>query len=455
LVITVEQAETINLKDELAPLRRLKEAKLGGADLSFERERLFNEELTDIAEAIDSHYLQSTFEYGFDGHHTVLPDGTALIDMYRRGTETAKLAALNRPQLQFECARRAYETQNQKLIDAMMRGELEVNTVIELSPYPDEAAELWGNRHMENMGYKPNLRRGMVRIAQKNKMGNLSLSTFSLDKSSLELFQHLQLTLGQKPDTTTSGVLANPALIQTELEPALLIAQLSGTYDEKLKKDTGRNHWRGRAEATDNSLDMLKSSQSIVDYYLGQLEVLSDAWANETVSRPLSRTITSILNYESQGQGLLPPELANELNSTLASGRLNENSVSIVKRALELSVWATIVNRLEHPEQAPLTASLNQMLGHAYQAEAQGQRMVGCGGATSLFSAGRAGALEQVFGGLFKIEARYSFNRRMHCVVCQQPPRRDPKTKRTEAQKWCGPCGICRGCDKQLKKKTK
>jgi hypothetical protein len=200
-------------------------------------------------------------------------------------------------------------------------------------------------------------------------------------------------------------------------------------------------------------VSLLQKSKPMMDYYLGELEILSDDWANEHISRPLQKTINSILTYRADDQALLPRELATELQSALDSGRLSEASVSIVKRALELSVWATLVRQLEHPERAgSVSSNLNQMLGHAQQAESAGQRMVGCGGATSLFTASRTEAMSSVFGMSLRIETRYSFNRKMHCVICQKPPKKDPKTKKAEHKKWCGPCGICRGCDVKLKK---
>lgn len=448
-----EHAERIKLKDDLAPLRRLKEAKQNGSEVDFEWERLQNEELTDIAEAIDYLYLESQFTYGFNGQEVVLPDGTSLKDMYLSGVEVARRLAEIRPEFLFELQRREAEAANQDLIDGMMRGEQEANTVIELSPFPDEAAAQYSSRHLEENGYKPKLRRGMVRIARREADGTLSLTTFSLDSSTLDRFQHLQALLGQKPGDSTTSILAHPRLLDTKLSTAELVRLMTESYDQKLLMETGVKYYRGRPENSGNSMDILLRSKPIMDFYFHQLDILSTDWAAETISPELAKTAQSILNHRADDHGLLPPELKLELLSALNSKRLNETSASIVKRALEISVWASIVSDLENPKStAGPSANFNTMLNRAYDAQAAGNYMVGCGGVTNLFEASRDEAISSIFSLFNRLEARYSFNRKMHCVVCQKPPRRDQKTKKVESKKWCGPCGICQGCDRKLKK---
>lgn len=450
-----EHAERIKLKDDLAPLRRLKEAKQNGSEVGFEWERLQNEELTDIAEAIDYLYLESRFTYGFNGQEVVLPDGTPLKDMYLSGVDVARRLAEIRPEFLFELQRREAEAANQDLINAMMRGEREANTVIELSPFPDEAAAQYSFRHLEENGYKPKLRRGMVRIARREADGTLSLTTFSLDNSTLDQFRHVQALLGQKPGGTTTSILAHPRLLNTNQSTAELARLMSESYDQKLFMETGIKYYRGRPENTGNSMDVLRRSKPIMDFYFNQLDILSTDWATETISLELAKTAQSILNHRADDNGLLPPELRFELMSALNSKRLNETSASIVKRALELSVWASIVSDLEnHRLETGPSANFNTMLNQAYDAQAAGNYMVGCGGVTNLFETNRDESMLSIFSLFNRLELRYSFNRKMHCVVCQKPPKKNPRTNRTEHKKWCGPCGICAGCDRQIQKKT-
>lgn len=447
--ITREQTERLNLKDELAPLRRLRDAKLGRRNLEIEQARLYNEELTTIAEAIDSHYLESTFIYDFDGRQAVLPDGTALSEMYETGVETVEAMARTWPVYGLELSRRRAEAANQKLIDAMLRGELEANTVIELSPYPDEAEPSCQASVLEDMGYKPDLRRGMIRIVQRLEDGRMSLTTCSLDNSSLSLFQTLQAELGQPIGATTTDILGSPTVLQTHDNPKQIAKYLIDCYDRRLSQmNNGQAFLRGSLRGRQNSMDALEDSSPVLRFYFDQLETLGGDWAQETLSPKLADTISQVLTAPN-----LPQRMRIELSSALDSGRLNETSVGIVKRALELSVWATIVQQLENPQQYAPDTNFSQMLENAQQAEAVGRRMVGCGGSTELFGSSRSQAISQVFESLLRIEARYSFNRKMYCVVCQRPPRRNKSTRKMEAKKWCGPCGICQGCDKKLRTK--
>jgi hypothetical protein len=53
------------------------------------------------------------------------------------------------------------------------------------------------------------------------------------------------------------------------------------------------------------------------------------------------------------------------------------------------------------------------------------------------------------YGNRTSEESKYGFDKKMHCVVCQSPP------KKGETKKMCGPCGICRSCDARLKSKSR
>ncbi len=56
-------------------------------------------------------------------------------------------------------------------------------------------------------------------------------------------------------------------------------------------------------------------------------------------------------------------------------------------------------------------------------------------------------SLEQAGYGNKTAAENYKFDKYMHCVVCQVPPKKD------EAKKMCGPCGICKACDSHMKSK--
>ncbi len=81
---------------------------------------------------------------------------------------------------------------------------------------------------------------------------------------------------------------------------------------------------------------------------------------------------------------------------------------------------------------------MNHMYNNTNEAALQGRTMPGCAGGESFLKQ----SSEEVKSSIFKGE-KYSFNKKMYCVVCQ------PSPKQEEKPKMCGPCGLCRTCDKK------
>jgi len=93
----------------------------------------------------------------------------------------------------------------------------------------------------------------------------------------------------------------------------------------------------------------------------------------------------------------------------------------------------------------PKSAAVNQAMLQlevqqaGMEARLSGQSFSACG---STLNGG--GFEEAGFGNKTNETTSYSFDKKMHCVVCQKEP------SQKEAKKMCGPCGICRDCDKKL-----
>jgi hypothetical protein len=77
---------------------------------------------------------------------------------------------------------------------------------------------------------------------------------------------------------------------------------------------------------------------------------------------------------------------------------------------------------------------------------AMGAIPTGCGGSIGMKSFEEM-TLEEAYSAIFGASSssteKYSFNKKMYCVVCQAPP------KEKASKKDCGPCGLCRTCDKK------
>src|SRR5690606_25958119 len=144
--------------------------------------------------------------------------------------------------------------------------------VIELSPYPDEAEPSCQASVLEDMGYKPDLRRGMIRIVQRLEDGRMSLTTCSLDNSSLSLFQTLQAELGQPIGATTTDILGSPTVLQTDDTPMQIAKYLIDCYDRRLSQmNNGQAFLRGCLRGRENIMDALEDSSPVLRFYFDQL----------------------------------------------------------------------------------------------------------------------------------------------------------------------------------------
>jgi hypothetical protein len=88
----------------------------------------------------------------------------------------------------------------------------------------------------------------------------------------------------------------------------------------------------------------------------------------------------------------------------------------------------------------------------ALLAGATGNIFSGCGisiNAQGELATTQEGLENSGYGNKTSEEAVYSFDKKMHCVVCQ------PSPKESDPKKWCGPCGICKSCDTTIKLRNK
>lgn len=93
-----------------------------------------------------------------------------------------------------------------------------------------------------------------------------------------------------------------------------------------------------------------------------------------------------------------------------------------------------------------------EVAGAFRQFAREGRVLVGCGGSVSMLE-GEENILKaegkDVFDAVFgEKNETYKFDKNMYCVVCQAPP------KHGEQKKKCGPCGICKDCDRAFKNKS-
>jgi hypothetical protein len=125
--------------------------------------RVYDEELTYIAESIDAP-LVTGFEQSFLDDSLCSPDGTPMLQMLHNGLEAARKAALQDPRLGFHVRRAELDYAECEVLEAMMRGPSDHNTVISFQTFPEEALQRYGTALVGSKGYNHKRRLSFIRI---------------------------------------------------------------------------------------------------------------------------------------------------------------------------------------------------------------------------------------------------------------------------------------------------
>ena len=146
---------------------------------------------------------------------------TAISDMTADGLTCARETAEKDPRFLPQVTRSMWDHQNALHVDAMGRGETPYNTIIVISPFPEEAAAKSGNEYWRNKGYVPHLRRGFVQVYHVE--GNeLLAGSLSFDGSNMTHLRELLRQHGVEvpPGEITDNMLKYPITCTLSQEAA-------------------------------------------------------------------------------------------------------------------------------------------------------------------------------------------------------------------------------------------
>lgn len=350
------------------------------------QERLYHDTTTWLAEVLDGS-MRTSFEYTFDGKELYAEDGSNLKEIFTGAIENAP----DNPNLAFERRRREIELEEyEDMVEMAATGS---NTMVVVSDFPREL-----NEQIEDVGgYNVERKQTMLRVIVRQEDGTISVTSQSLDKSDRQSQESIYRFFGLQPEP---GELLGQR-IYAEINPGrqeLLADELTREYDKTLEEKYGGQYYAGRTPA-----DM----ENTYHFVLSQSDLLSVFMANPDEENKLG----------------LVAALENRWNKHQASkGKATEEIVNFGRAVLPRMEMQVLAQR-----------AINENRTYS-----------GCG--VTLGASGTAeGELSNLgYGNKTSEETPYSFNKKMHCVVCQ------PKADESEPKKMCGPCGICRDCDSKL-----
>lgn len=358
-------------------------------------QRFYDDSTTWLAEMLDGN-MRTSFNFRFDGHELYSRDGGALEPVFEDALEDATEILKKHPNLKFETRRRYAELEEYKLMLDMAKDNLP-NTMVVVSDFPEELMD-----SSEDVGgYNVTRKQTMLRVITKNSEGSIQVRSQSLDQSNRQALEEIYESLGFKAEE--GELLRQRMHLELDSEnQATFTDQLTGVYDRSLNAQFGGEWYAGRQpKDKTNTFDFVRLQEDLVGLYMD------------------------------------------------ASRESNEQVL--------YSIAATMQARFKRVINMPdvNTAKLTQLFGlreeirfATIEAIKANKTYSGCG-----LSLGRSGASEQSeineagYGNKTSETSNYDFDKKMFCVVCQEPP------KEGENKKMCGPCGICRSCDTKLKER--
>lgn len=336
----------------------------------------------------------------------------------------------------------------------MAEGEVG-DMLLVVSPFLEEQDKATAKK----LGDWTEVERGYTWLARKINDHQMEYTDISIDRSSVQTWNQTLASYGLTiPHGTKSheysGYIAKFTGIVSSEQHAAFVTDFKHTYQRFNRPNTPFAH-----EAD----DALESTAFLDKYAQGHIKLLVDT--HEAVARTLETgTLDDFVRLSAhralETLDCLDAGESRELYDLLKTEVIDEfrhgSALANIIKAQRYGIWKTVskmvsgqtelVEYMGAPESSLAAVAyklrmLNEIYSNTNEAAIQVETMPGCAGGTSFLSR----SAEEIKKTTFSRE-NYSFNIKMHCVVCQ------PKPKPNEPPKMCGPCGICQGCDTKLRK---
>jgi hypothetical protein len=273
------------------------------------------------------------------------------------------------------------------------------------SSYPEEEARQYGEEFIksEGCGFNPDRKLGFIYHARCEDDGSVVLQTQTVDRSEQGAFDAIDEAKRHDPDMD--------------------IDTMTRIYDGFLYKKYGQYFFAGRTEQEQNAWTFINQQHDLIKFHIHKLESIARA------NLPEPDKTLDIKNHMYSVWAAFAKRFKGQVNKPVETNELPEHFE-----------W-----RLSGAEVFHLQLETNRALE-----EFAGTPWIGCGGSIlvdkelqDIKDALPEDVFKAIFGDSSKSSEVYKFDKKMFCVVCQAPPRRG------ETKKKCGPCGLCKSCDKK------
>jgi len=316
------------------------------------RERVWNESLTYLLEGLDAP-LVTQFERQFADGDIRAEDGTSLGEMLRNGIKSAEYEAALDPRMQFEVERRRAEYSGEyEAILRMMQAD-ETNTVVSISPFPEEAYDAHGRQSLERSGYQVRRRLGFIRMHTQTAADTIESVSLSIDNSHLAVLQQaFGSRLPVDAFASTTQLLGHSFGLQLDkASQAELPHVLRQAYDRALATYfPGEQFSAGRKTANEqDAFDLVEAHKGIFEHYISAIEALAHSRNTQASDHPITRQLlwTMLQARDEWGNQLVPNNFQREqLTQSLAEGGFSEDAAELAKVGLDFITWAKLKSAL-------------------------------------------------------------------------------------------------------------
>lgn len=185
---------------ELASVNLLRRARLEyGSVPDTTWQRIKDEETSLIAEGLKGH-LNIPFDYQNIDGQLCAADGQGFMQIAKNGLEYTEQQFYKDARYQFALTRAIHEYHEAQLAEQLACGQIDAQTIITISPYPEEAANKYGEAFVQMLGAQPNRKLGMIRAIEKTETG-IRMYTRGIEESDLKTWNFILLPEQSAQDT--------------------------------------------------------------------------------------------------------------------------------------------------------------------------------------------------------------------------------------------------------------
>jgi len=252
---------------ELASILRLRDATNNGYIPEQVLQRVTDEEMSLVAEGIKGH-LNIPFDYALVDGSLRAADGQEWLEIMRNGINYFEEAYLNDSRFEFLLKRAIYEYEEAHNAEDLAKGDISCQTLLTISPYPEEAANEFGKQFIRERGCRPERKLAFIRAIERTPEG-VRMYSRGIDNSKLSIWNDIVSKIDHKYRVSNSNDLVKKT-IRINKKAIDALDQLQEDYESYF------GITRSLFQKNDVWLFM-QSQKELTDYFIEQLTILSQS----------------------------------------------------------------------------------------------------------------------------------------------------------------------------------